>query len=39
MANQLLSLLQHWYPQRDSCDWVLGTIYKTEAPVIERQAP
>ena len=32
MANQLLSLLQHWYPQRDSCDWVLGTIYKTEGP-------
>ena len=32
MSNQLLDLLSHWYPERDNCDWVLGTIYKTEGP-------
>ncbi|MGH1432080.1 MAG: XdhC family protein [Neptuniibacter sp.] len=32
MANQLSALLEHWYPQRDGCDWVLGTVYKTEGP-------
>jgi len=30
MANQLSYLLEHWYPQRDACEWVLGTVYKTE---------
>ncbi|MCP4597622.1 XdhC family protein [Neptuniibacter sp.] len=32
MANQLSALLQEWYPNRDNCDWVLGTVYKTEGP-------
>lgn len=32
MANQLSNLLAEWYPNRDSCDWVLGTVYKTEGP-------
>lgn len=32
MANQLSALLEQWYPQRDSCEWVLGTVYKTEGP-------
>lgn len=30
MANQLSYLLEHWYSQREKCDWVLGTVYKTE---------
>lgn len=32
MANQLSNLLAEWYPNRDNCDWVLGTVYKTEGP-------
>lgn len=32
MANQLSSLLAQWYPRRDDCEWVLGTVYKTEGP-------
>ena len=32
MANQLSALLAEWYPRRDDCDWVLGTVYKTEGP-------
>nr|WP_067298703.1 XdhC/CoxI family protein [Marinobacterium profundum] len=32
MANDLSHLLQQWYPQRDSADWVLGTVYQTEGP-------
>ena len=32
MANQLSSLLTHWYPARDTGDWVLGTVYRTEGP-------
>ncbi len=32
MANQLFHLLTKWYPLRDACDWVLGTVYKTEGP-------
>lgn len=32
MANQLSALLEQWYPQRDECDWVLGTVYRTEGP-------
>ncbi len=32
MANQLSELLDAWYPERDSCEWVLGTVYKTEGP-------
>ncbi|MGB0938447.1 MAG: XdhC family protein [Colwellia sp.] len=30
--NHLSHLLAKWYPQRDKCDWVLATIYKTEGP-------
>lgn len=32
MSNQLSQLLQQWYPRRDSTEWVLGTVYKTEGP-------
>lgn len=32
MSNHLSHLLTQWYPNRDSCDWVLGTIYHTEGP-------
>ncbi|WIO74668.1 XdhC family protein [Porticoccaceae bacterium LTM1] len=32
MANQLSSLLQQWYSNRDNTEWVLGTVYKTEGP-------
>ena len=32
MANQLSSLLAQWFPARDECDWVLGTVYQTEGP-------
>lgn len=32
MANQLSALLEQWYPQREQCEWVLGTVYKTEGP-------
>ncbi|UTW14033.1 XdhC family protein [Marinobacterium rhizophilum] len=32
MANDLSHLLQQWYPERDSADWVLGTVYRTEGP-------
>jgi len=32
MSNQLSHLLQQWYPERDQCDWVLGTIYKHHGP-------
>lgn len=32
MSNHLKNLLSQWYPQRDSTDWVLGTIFKTEGP-------
>ncbi|TLM77746.1 XdhC family protein [Microbulbifer harenosus] len=32
MSNHLLALLKSWYPLRDFCGWVLGTVYKTEGP-------
>lgn len=32
MSNQLSHLLSHWYPHRNACEWVLGTVYKTEGP-------
>ena len=32
MANQLLYVLTQWHPYRDACEWVLGTVYKTEGP-------
>ena len=32
MANQLSALLEVWFPERDSAQWVLGTVYKTEGP-------
>lgn len=32
MANQLHALLDLWYEQRSSRDWVLGTVYKTIGP-------
>lgn len=32
MSTQLSELLGHWYPHRDDCDWVLGTVYRTEGP-------
>ena len=30
--NHLSHLLAKWYPQRDKCEWVLATIYKTHGP-------
>ncbi|WGL16894.1 XdhC family protein [Microbulbifer bruguierae] len=32
MSNHLISLLKTWYPLRDSCDWVLGTVFRTAGP-------
>jgi len=32
MSNHLNCLLSQWYPDRDNCDWVLATIYKTQGP-------
>jgi len=32
MANHLVELLEKWYPERDTQQWVLGTVYKTEGP-------
>ena len=32
MANQLFHLLTQWHPHRDACEWVLGTVYKTDGP-------
>lgn len=32
MSNHLSHLLANWYPNRDSYDWVLATIYNTEGP-------
>ncbi|MDF2180605.1 XdhC/CoxI family protein [Neptuniibacter sp. CAU 1671] len=36
MSNHLLGLLSQWYPQRDQCDWVLGTVYRTEGPAYRK---
>lgn len=32
ISNHLSHLLTQWYPNKDNCDWVLATIYKTEGP-------
>ncbi|MCA9473657.1 MAG: XdhC family protein [Nitrospirales bacterium] len=32
MANHLLHLLTQWRKQPEDCEWVLGTVYKTEGP-------
>jgi len=32
VSNQLSQLLQQWYPRRDSTEWLLGTVSKTEGP-------
>jgi xanthine dehydrogenase accessory factor len=32
MSNHLSHLLAQWYPERDSFDWVLATIYNTHGP-------
>ena len=32
MPNQLIHLLTEWQPHRETCEWVLGTVYKTEGP-------
>ncbi|MFW1678133.1 XdhC family protein [Pontibacter sp. JAM-7] len=36
MSNQLMGMLNAWYPQRDSCRWVLGTVYRTEGPAYRK---
>jgi len=32
MSNHLSHLLQQWHPQKDSAEWVLGTIYDHHGP-------
>lgn len=32
MSNQLRSILDSWYPQRDAMDWVLATVIDTQGP-------
>ncbi|QMU60818.1 MAG: isoquinoline 1-oxidoreductase [Gammaproteobacteria bacterium] len=32
MGNRFSQLLKEWYEKRDSCQWVLGTVYKTHGP-------
>jgi len=32
LSNQLTQLLGQWYPLKDTTEWVLGTVYKTEGP-------
>lgn len=36
MANALNTLLATWYSQKDSVDWVLGTIYQTKGPAYRK---
>lgn len=36
MSNQLIVLLDDWYPLRDDSDWVLGTVYLTEGPAYRK---
>jgi xanthine dehydrogenase accessory factor len=36
MSNQLIALLDQWYPLRDDSDWVLGTVYRTEGPAYRK---
>lgn len=31
-SNHLSHLLAQWYPNKDKCDWVLATIYRTQGP-------
>ena len=31
-SNHLSHLLAKWYPNKDKCDWVLATIYRTQGP-------
>lgn len=31
-ANHISRLLESWYPRRDQCQWVLGSVYKIEGP-------
>ena len=32
MGNRFSQLIKEWYEKRDSCQWVLGTVYKTQGP-------
>ena len=32
MSNRRSQLLAQWYPRRDACQWVLGTVYQTHGP-------
>lgn len=32
MASRLTHILSHWAAQSDECEWVLGTVYRTEGP-------
>jgi xanthine dehydrogenase accessory factor len=32
MSNHLSHILATWYPNRDSCDWALATIYEIKGP-------
>ena len=32
MGNRLSQLLTQWFEERDSSQWVLGTVYKTQGP-------
>lgn len=36
MLNNLCSLLERWYPKRDSSQWVLGTVYDTFGPTYRK---
>ena len=35
-TNHIQDLLSLWFPQRDSQNWVLGTVYKTEGPTYRK---
>ena len=36
MSSHLRALLADWYPQRDTAQWVLGTVYATEGPAYRK---
>ena len=36
MQTQLLHLLNHWHSARDTHEWVLGVVYKTEGSCYRR---
>ncbi len=36
MSLQTLSLLKEWFPLRDDCSWVLGTVVATRGPVYRK---